>query len=581
MLISREKLNEFLQFDLKGKPQYDGKIIGNGTVGGKAKGLFFAKEVVENSEDPPFPNMVVPESMFVTTEVFDSFIDENNLYDIARKAEKEEIPYELVEEAFVKGVFNPMWKEEFQRILSLMTYPLAIRSSSNLEDSVKYAFAGKYLTTYITNQGTMDERLAQLEKAIKRVFASTFGPNAVAYRAKHKLSGEKMAIIVQKLLGKDRGGFFYPEIAGVGFSKNYRRWTERINAEDGVVRIVFGLGTRCTERGYARTYSLTNPSLRPEGNNAWEIAKYSQETYDSIHMGSGNLVSYNINSKLETLNHHRLYRQFVQKYTSSENFIEDVSDIPTSNSMGQKLIMSFDGIIKTHRRFFSDFKKLFHLLEQEMGIAVDIEFTYELDTDTFGLIQARPLCSWEEYRRIPRPDNLKSEDIILYGDRMLTNGHIEDIEYMVYVDHDQYYSRPDKFSVAREIGKVNRRLTGNKYILVGPGRWGSSNMMLGVPVNYNEISNCLALIELGISSKNFAPELSYGTHFFSDLDVDGVLYMPVFDNVESNVINTEWFNRYPFEPTGHPAVRLYKGPFNIYFDGHKMEGLVILKNRGL
>lgn len=414
-----------------------------------------------------------------------------------------------------------------------------------------------------------------METSIKKVYASTFGPNAVAYRKKHNLKDEKMAIIVQMLLGRIRGEYFYPEIAGVGFSKNYRRWTERIKAEDGVVRLVFGLGTRCTERGYARTFSLTNPGLRPEGSNIYEIDKYSQETYDSIHMATGKLVSFNINENLETLKYHRHYRQMIQLITPSENMIEDITEIPKEFKHGQKIVITFEGLIKSHQEFFRNFKRLFNVLEQNMGIAVDIEFTYSLELKRFGLIQARPLCSWEEYRNISIPENIAKERIILKSDRMLTNGKLENIPYMVYVDYNEYYSRPDKFAVAREIGKVNRMLKDTHYILVGPGRWGSSNMMLGVPVNYNEISNCSALVELGIRKKNFIPELSYGTHFFSDLELDGVMYMPVFDHIETNIINLEWFEKTPYEKLGHPAIRLYKGPFNLYLDGHKMKGLLI------
>lgn len=159
MLISREKLEKFLEFDLVGRPEYEGKIIGDGSVGGKAKGLFFAKEVLESMEEPPFPIMIVPESMFVTTEVFDSFIKDNNLELIIKKAENEEVQYEELENAFLMGEFSQIWKDKFREVLMKMTYPLAIRSSSLLEDSVKYAFAGKYLTTYMTNLGSADERL--------------------------------------------------------------------------------------------------------------------------------------------------------------------------------------------------------------------------------------------------------------------------------------------------------------------------------------------------------------------------------------------------------------------------------------
>jgi len=577
MIISQRNLENFMKFNLMELEGYRSLTLGNGSIGGKARGLFFAKEVLISEDNPIFNNVVIPDSFFITTEIFDEFIDDNNLRNEIAKSEKREITYEDLENSFLKGDFRDSRKTDFQKILVQMDYPLAVRSSSLLEDSLKYAFAGKYLTTYITNRGSMDERLNQLETAIKKVFASTYGPNAAAYRKKHNLKGEKMAIIVQRLLGKEREGFFYPEIAGVAFSRNYRRWSERIKQEDGVIRMVFGLGTKCTGRGYAKTYSLTNLALSPEGNNTWEIAKYSQETYDSIDMKTGEVISFNINERINTLKKHENFRQFVQMYDSAENRIKDVLLLPSTLPKGDKLIFTFNTFPKKNPEFFQIIEALFKVLEREMGTPVDIEFTYETSEKVFGLIQARPLSSYEDYRRVKVPPLSEGEAVLLKGDRMLTNGQRENVRYLVYVDHDEYYASADKYFVAREIGRINSSLEGENYILVGPGRWGSSNKLLGVPVNYNEISNCSVLVELGIKKHNFVPELSYGTHFFADLDVDGVLYMPVFDFIETNFINEQWFKETPFEKTDHPAVRIYKGNFGAYFDGQKMEGVIVAR----
>ncbi|UZQ83163.1 hypothetical protein OEI98_000179 [Thermoanaerobacter sp. RKWS2] len=158
---------------------------------------------------------------------------------------------------------------------------------------------------------------------------------------------------------------------------------------------------------------------------------------------------------------------------------------------------------------------------------------------------------------------------------MLTNGILKNIRYIVYVDHEVYSQYKDKHEIARIIGRLNKSI-GDKYILVGPGRWGSSNPYLGVPVIYNEISNAAMIVELGIKNGDFMPELSYGTHFFADLDVDNILYMPVFDGYENNIFNEEWFKKGAYIDTG---VKIFEGRFDAYLDGDKMIGYVIAQEK--
>ncbi|WP_422446820.1 PEP/pyruvate-binding domain-containing protein [Thermoanaerobacterium sp. DL9XJH110] len=568
------KMKEYIAFDPLKLERFRKKTIGSGSIGGKAKGLLYSKTVLENKNDEILKNVVIPDSFFLATSVYDEYLKQNGIDRIIQESPGDT---DGIQKAIRKGDFSDEIKDRFKNILEKMTCPLAIRSSSMLEDSVKYSFAGKYYTTFVTNTGSMDERLSQMIYAIKEIYASTYGKNAVVYRKKHNLPEEKMAVIIQELFGKRRGDGFYPEIAGVGFSQNYRRFTERIRKEDGVVRVVFGLGTRSTSRGYARTFSLTNLSLRPEGNNAQEIAKYSQETFDMLNMETGKLESYNINERLDLVEFHRNLFRFVSLYSYRDNIIKDVLPVIRKPDPDEKLIFTFDRLPEYKPRFFKLMKYLFEVLEEAMGIAVDIEWAYEPEPPRFAVLQVRPLSSWEEYRKIRIPEDIKTDDIILSGDRMLTNGVLRGIKYLVYVDHDEFYASHDKFAIAREVGKVNDGLAGEKYILVGPGRWGSSDPLLGVPVGYNEIANCGMLVEIGIQRKNFTPELSYGTHFFADLELDGILYMPVFDNIDTNIINFDWFRNAPRKATGHRAVWVYEGKFDVYLDGDSMKGVVIKK----
>ncbi|HHW57339.1 MAG TPA: phosphoenolpyruvate synthase [Clostridia bacterium] len=542
------------------------RIFGKGHIGGKASGLSFAEEVLERYHEVFVKSIKIPESFFIATDYYQMFIDYNYLNDIT-----EDTPYEEAEIRFKEAKFPSEYKQILYEILTKMNYPLAIRSSSLLEDNVKYSFAGKYYTTFIPNRGTMRERVNQLEKAIKEIYLSVYGPDAVAYRRKHAPGQkESMGVIVQQLIGSQKGIYFYPEVSGVGFSRNYRRWTDRIKIEDGVVRLVFGLGTKCTGRGYARIFSLTNLRLRPEGNNPREIAQNSQEAFDVLNLISGEVETYNINEVPQFLTYHNKINDIAQVYSKKENAIFDINML-NNNDIFNKYIFTFENFPRRHRGFFNIISKLFKYLEEEMGIAVDIEFTYDLEREEFYLLQARPLSSYESFRKVHIPKDIEDKCILLKGDRMITNGVLRNIRYILYVDHEVYSQYKDKYEIARIIGRLNKSI-GDRYILVGPGRWGSSNPYLGVPVIYNEISNAAMIVELGIKNGDFMPELSYGTHFFADLDVDNILYMPVFDGYENNIFNEEWFKKGTYIDT---AVKIFEGRFDAYLDGDKMIGYVI------
>lgn len=582
----------FSKFDPSHIREYEKATIGAGDVGGKARGLMFAREVIrEKTEDAGNAgfgaasigtNVIIPESRFISTEVFAQFMEENHLHSLVDPLADEcsEADYERVKKAFIDARVPSGLASDLERLVMEMDYPLAVRSSSLLEDSVRYSFAGKYLTSFISNRGSKEERVRQLETAIKQVYASTYGPSAVEYRRKHRLYNEEMAVIIQRFIGKERGPYFYPEISGVGFSENYRRWTERIKKEDGIIRLVFGIGTRCTGRGYARTFSPTNLKLRPEGNNPWEIARYSQETVDLFNLETGRLESFNINLKPEMARYHPDFRRFAQVYDAGENEIWSVFDVGRFvggeySGSRIKCIFTFQDLDAFFPEIFETVRFLFKALEDAMGTSVDIEFTFETPDRSFALVQCRPLSSQEEYRRVVFPRFIPEESIILKGDRMLTNGAIEHVRYLVLVDHESYRDEVDKYAVAREVGAVNRDLEGTRYILVGPGRWGSNDPLSGVPVQYSEISNCGVLVEVGIGQEDFVPELSYGTHFFADLDLHGILYLPVFDTEKTNTFNVKWFEGVPHRQGNHPAVRIYEGDFSVFLDGETMVGVVI------
>jgi hypothetical protein len=567
------KITRYLAFDPGLSPLYHSITTGRGKLGGKARGFLFAKQILRQSNNPLFNHIQMPKTHFIATSIFDDFVRKNQLQGIVESGRD----YEQVKEAFTNGTFDSTMREQFAQILHEFPLPLTVRSSSVLEDNLRYSFAGKYETIFMANIGTEKERLAKLERAIKLVFASIYCPNALEYRRKHRLRGDKMAVMIQQLAGRQRGSYFYPEISGVGFSKNYRRWSNKVRKEDGVIRLVFGLGTRCVGREYARTFSLTNLTLRPEGYATWAIAKYAQERYDVLDLTHDRLKVMNINDNPSIRKYHPCFDHYTQLYRDKSKKITDIKeeDWPQLD-FNDKIVFTFQPFPHLYPRFFRLINSVMTTLEDELGLPVDIEFTFEPEENLFALVQMRPLPSFEEYRAVQIPSSLSPDTILFSGNRMLATGILLGVKRLVYVDPYLYEQASDKAAVAREIERINRRLEGERYILVGPGRWGSTKAELGVPVSYNQISNAGLIVELGIQATNFVPELPYGTRFFHDLEVDGILYLSVFDTNPDNTFSSHWLHsRTAYaEPTGHPAVNIYTGLFNAYLDSERRIGCV-------
>ncbi len=424
---------------------------------------------------------------------------------------------------------------------------------------------------------SLEERVSVVEREIRKIYARIYFPQAVSYREKHCLGDDDMGIIVIRMSGRWHGRYYYPTIAGVGYSQNFRRWNKRVKQKDGVLRIVFGLGTMSTKRGYARTISLTNAYLRPDGQNPEKIAIHSQERFHVIDRENPNeLTTLDIKKEWpQLIEHHPDFDAYAQVYCydSEGGCLSSLMKTTKKIDLGSKVCLTFDNFPKKYPNFFERMKKTLPLLESSMGLPADIEFAYEPLDDSFCLIQSRP-CWCQTCTEEDMPD-LEGKRILLKADRMVTPGVINNIPFLVYVDHRIYYSNPDFFKVARGIGEINSQMNGQKFIFVSPGRVGSSNPELGVPVKYDELTNCCCIVELGIPRLGFMPELSYGTHFFSDLAVDNVLYMPVFEGESNNLIDQDWFSERKWEEGPHPAIRIYRGSFSAYMEGETNQGLII------
>lgn len=576
MSSDRDQIQAYFSWDPQGDESFSHLIYGSGPLGGKGRSLLYALKVLRETEDPLLEQVHLPPSIFISTQAFREFLERvPNLDDLVR-GEPEDL-----ERAFLEVPHSDFVLEALVPFLEEIHDPIVVRSSCMLEDSLKHSFAGKYRSTFLMNgDGPLELRLQKAAQEIKRIYARIFFPAATSYRKKHGLPRDEMGIIVMRMSGKWRGRYYYPTTAGVGYSRNYRRWTTRIRSEDGVIRLVFGLGTMSTKRGYARTYSLTNPFLRPEGLDPFKVMRHAQERFQAVDSETGELEVINIQKTWrDIMGYHEKFRDYAQVYNedceggyfSSMNraFMEDRT---------VKICFTFENFPRGKRCFFERMKKVLPCLESAMGVPADIEFAYEPEVDHLELLQARPLWISERGQEQALPD-LTGEEVLLQANKMVTDGRVENVPYIVYIDHKVYSGSSDFHEIARAVGVVNQALEGKGYILAAPGRVGSSNPELGVPVHYNELTNCRCIVEIGIPKAGYMPELSYGTHFFSDLEVDNILYMPVYDGETGNIYCKSFFDD-PDLPLGpHPAIRVIPGDFSVFMDGDRNVGVVI-RNRG-
>jgi hypothetical protein len=552
------------------------RLIGNGQVGGKARGLIFVMDhIAKGGSLTRYDDLLCfPDSLIVTTDVFDEFMEENNLQESVLAGCRKEITLDELRERIVAAVFPAAVRDQLSRFLEQEHRPLVVRSSSVMEDDPNHSFAGIYLSEFLANTGALPERLDALIAAIKRVYASTFGPNARAYRKRHQLpwQQEKMAILIQNMIGHHYPhNLFYPLIGGVAFSLNFYPWSDRMIPEDGVVRLVVGVGTRAVGREYARVFSPVAPGLRPEGSDVNTIIHYSQETVDVLDMRLGALTS----TRLSELNN-PLLRTICSVVDPEGTLSEPVSTLLP----GRRYIASFNRFIEknTTMPFTPLVRDLLLSLQGLFDLPIDFEFAVDFPSSKDGdkspllyLLQARPLGGRPEHRRIHIP-NSSPKETLLVCHQVLGNGEQKRIRHLIFVNPHTYRTE-DAYRIARRVGQIDQEMGDETYILMGPGRWGSSNPQWGVPVQYNEIAGATVIVEM--ATESFAPELSYGTHFYADMVASDLLYLP-FREEQGDRFNRELLNcqQVLFVDPYVTHFRIDEG-LDVYVDGEGKRGVIV------
>lgn len=422
--------------------------------------------------------------------------------------------------------------------------PIIVRSSSLLEDSFGSAFAGKYRSEFCANQGHPHERLEAFMRAVKLVYASALNPAVLSYRRRRGLgeNDEQMAILVQRVSGRPYKNFSRPWQEWR--SRNLYVWTDRIDPRKGIIRLVFGLGTRAVERvgvDYPRMIPVGNPLLRPEVGI--QVAKYSQRLLDLIDLRANRFATRRFDEVIAEDDYPDLHL-FVSKVREGGLYdpVARYIQVPVRD-----LVLTFNNLIG-RTAFVNVIGEMLRVLEEVYGHPVEIEFTASPTADgriRVNLLQCRPMWIAGASGPVSVPEGVPPERVLFRSSRFIGGGVVERIRYIIYIDPDHYAAidrMEVKSSLGRIVGRINALLrgTGGKEIIMGPGRFGSSNINLGVNVSYADIDNAGVLVEMAREEAGQVPEVSYGTHFFQDLVEAQIIYIPVYPDDKEAGFNRDF-----------------------------------------
>jgi len=507
--------------------------IGNGKIGGKAAGMLLANRILQETADPDLCSALrIPPSFFLGSDLIYIFMAMNGLMHWNNQKYKTEekiySEYAVLREQFSTGHFSPEIVQQLrEKLVETGKNPLIVRSSSQLEDNFGTSFAGKYQSFFCPNQGTLEENLEALTQAIALTYASTLNPDALLYRRSKGLQDydERMAVMIQTVQGERFGKYYLPFAAGVAFSHNLYRWAEQIRREDGFARLVWGLGTHAVERGgndYPRLVALSHPTLQPD-DEPQAIHYYSQKFIDVIDLEENVFKSVPVQEVISPQYAPLRYLAQIEEdgYFATPRGRVMQDDLP-------RAVVTFDEFLR-RTSFAAQLSRALKLLEEHYQVPVDVEFTAEVGDGggvcspprvTITLLQCRPQSQLQQMSPGMLPADLCEEDILFSTHFMVPVGYLGNLRSVIYISPAGYFglaTQAERNEVSRIVSQLNSLLPPKTFICVGPGRWGTTNPDLGVFVNYADVYNAGAMIELCGGDTGVAPEPSFGTHFFQDL----------------------------------------------------------------
>lgn len=514
------------------------RLIGSGFIGGKSVGMLLARKILAQDSSEWRKVLEPHDSFYIGSDVFYSYLIDNNLWKL--KMEQRRANEEAMEKAaelqdkILDGKFNDFIRNKFLRMLEYFGQsPIIVRSSSLLEDGFGNAFPGKYESVFCINQGSLEERYHKFTQAIRKIYASTLSEDALAYREKHNLSDteEQMALLVQRVSGSNKGEYFFPDLAGVGFSYNTYVWDSQIDPQAGMIRLVLGLGTRAVDRlegDYARIAALDRPLSVPY-DGLENFKAFTQSKIDALDIRRNTQETVPIRDLIQKSID--LYQNnFAERDWATEQRLRDLGRDP------QELwVFTFNPLF-SNTDLAQTFSKMMKALERAYRHPVDIEFTinFRRNGDYFvNLLQCRPLQVRGSKEEVHVPEEIPLTHTFFRGVGNFMGGSLSTKVNKVILVEPLAYSKltqTQKVVVARTIGKLNRQIhkESTTTLLLGPGRWGSRLPALGVPVSFAEINRISILGEIGYQQTGFLPDVSFGTHFFQDLIESEIFYLALF-----------------------------------------------------
>jgi hypothetical protein len=511
------------------------RMIGTGYIGGKAVGMLLARNVLKR-DTPMWRELLEPhDSFYIGSDVFYTYLVQNGWWKMRMEQKTKDGYHTLaarLREVMPHGQFPEEIREQFQTVIDYFGQsPIIVRSSSLLEDSFGNAFAGKYDSIFLVNQGTPEERYERFEKAVREIYATTMNEDALAYRQQRGLADmdEQMALLVQRVSGANHGELFFPELAGVGVSYNTFVWRADMDPCAGMVRLVFGLGTRAVNRvegDYPRVIALDDPLRRPL-SGVDDLRRFSQHAVDVLNIADNELQEVPLAKVLEAADD----LDYSQLLTRDAELSLRQRERGIARDVG---LLTFDGLLRTD--FCATLQSMMKTIERAYDYPVDVEFTVNHDQQGemhINLLQCRPLQARGAERDVHFPRDVPHASILFASEGNFMGGNVaQALQRIVVVDSTAYLalSTSGKYDIARLVGRINR-LTEREAVptmLIGPGRWGTSTPSLGVPVKFAEINNATALVEVASVTDGLLPELSFGTHFFQDLVEMDIFYVALF-----------------------------------------------------
>lgn len=518
--------------------QVKSRLIGTGFIGGKAVGMLLARNILLSRDHDHWGRLLEPhDSFYIGSDVFYSYIVQNGWWKLRMEQKTSEGYFSaasLLREKLLTGRFPEEIQEQFKQMLEYFgQYPIIVRSSSLLEDSFGNAFAGKYDSFFLVNQGTPEERYENFVNAVRMIFSSSMNEDALTYRRQRGLENldEQMAILVQRVSGSYHGRYFFPDMAGVGISHNAFVWQGDMDPSAGMLRLVLGLGTRAVERvddDYPRIVALDMPLVKPHAGIE-DSRQYSQRKVDVLNLETNTLETVSLRDLLR--NDTGLRMDLLG--TPDREITERLREMGKNE---EAWILNFDELL-TRTEFARTVQDMMKQLEDSYNYPVDMEFTANISAGgqlQINLLQCRPFQGRGSARIVAFPDNPEPDSVLISTNGGFMGGSIEQpIRRLITVNPEKYgaLNEQGKYEVARLIGRLNK-LTINRdnmaVMLLGPGRWGTTTPSLGVPVSFSEINNMSVLGEIAHPIAGLIPELSFGSHFFQDLMETGIFYLSVF-----------------------------------------------------